>query len=100
MPDAARALVRPVLLSEPQPSRRQAQAPVAGLPSRSARFRRGSRGPRVEPREASESRTHTAECTPPRAPKPPPREPDVDTGGAGEGESFWSKVKRGLTGGT
>src|SRR2546426_1098754 len=45
------------------------------------------------------------QSTPPQppAPEPPPPEPDDDGGGGGGGgggESFWSKVKRGLTGGT
>ena len=49
--------------------------------------------------EAPEQRIARAEPEPPPppAPRPPAREPDDDTGG---GESFWSKVKRGLTGGT
>src|SRR5207249_1880609 len=118
--DADEALDPPMPESSAPPSMRPANVPVAGVPSRSARSRRGGRGrggrgrgaasegraergerrDRVEPREASESRTHTAESAPPPAPKPPPREPDEDTGGAGGGESFWSKVKRGLTGGT
>jgi uncharacterized protein (TIGR00288 family) len=53
----------------------------------------GGRG-RFEHREAPESRA-AAEPTPPPAPKPPTRESEDESGG----ESFWSKVKRGLTGG-
>src|SRR5882762_125132 len=62
------------------------------------RAERGDRigGDRVEPRDAPEPRAARAEPAPPPAPKPPAREPDADSGG----ESFWSKVKRGLTGGT
>src|SRR6266566_3767884 len=54
---------------------------------------------RIEPREVPEQRIARAEPEPPPppAPRPPAREPDDDTGG---GESFWSKGKRGLTGGT
>jgi hypothetical protein len=45
----------------------------------------------------AESRAEPAPALPPPAPapKPPTHEPD-DPGG----ESFWSKVKRGLTGGS
>src|SRR5207249_6455851 len=37
--------------SSAPPSMRPANPPAAGIPSRSARFRRGSRGPRVAPPE-------------------------------------------------
>src|SRR5437899_9989394 len=37
--------------SSAPPSMRPANVPVAGIPARSARFRRGSRGPRVTPPE-------------------------------------------------
>src|SRR5207302_824539 len=49
--DADEALDPPMPESSAPPSMRPAQAPVAGIPSRSARFRRGSRGPRVAPPE-------------------------------------------------
>src|SRR2546429_579904 len=47
--DADEALDPPMPESSAPPSMRPANAPVAGIPSRSARFRRGSRGPRVAP---------------------------------------------------
>src|SRR2546428_1321417 len=49
--DADEALDPPMPESSAPPSMRPANAPVAGIPSRSARFRRGSRGPRVAPPE-------------------------------------------------
>jgi hypothetical protein len=39
-----------------------------------------------------------ADAVPPPPPKPVVREPEP-AGDEGDGESFWSKVKRGLTGG-
>src|SRR5438034_10876958 len=47
--DADEALDPPMPESSAPPSMRPANVPVAGIPSRSARFRRGSRGPRVAP---------------------------------------------------
>src|SRR5438093_7190932 len=49
--DADEALDPPMPESSAPPSMRPAQAPVAGIPSRRARLRRGSRGPRVAPPE-------------------------------------------------
>src|SRR3989475_3165220 len=49
--DADEALDPPMPESSAPPSMRPVNAPVAGIPSRSARFRRGSRGPRVAPPE-------------------------------------------------
>ena len=60
-----------------------------------------SNGERGEPRDTFEPRMTPSEPRPPAPPappapsKPPARESESD----GEGESFWSKVKRGLTGG-
>jgi uncharacterized protein (TIGR00288 family) len=57
-----------------------------------------SNGERGEPRDTFEPRMAPSEPRPPAPPaptKPPAREPESN----GEGESFWSKVKRGLTGG-
>src|SRR5438876_688848 len=48
--DEREARAEPGAPDEP-PRMRPANAPVAGIPSRSARFRRGSRGPRVAPPE-------------------------------------------------
>src|SRR5207248_2945148 len=51
--DADEALDPPMPESSAPPSMRPASPPAAGIPSRSARFRRGSRGPRVAPPETS-----------------------------------------------
>src|SRR5437016_11435476 len=47
--DADEALDPPMPESSAPPSMRPGAAPVGGIPSRSARFRRGSRGPRLAP---------------------------------------------------
>jgi hypothetical protein len=49
---------------------------------------------RVEPRETEIARPERIS-----APPPPIVAAEPDVGGAADGESFWSKVKRGLTGG-
>src|SRR5207247_10175508 len=49
--DADEALDPPMPESSAPPSMRSANLPAAGIPARSARFRRGSRGPRVAPPE-------------------------------------------------
>src|SRR2546430_1337939 len=49
--DADEALDPPMPESSAPPSMRSANVPAAGIPARSARFRRGSRGPRVSPPE-------------------------------------------------
>ncbi|HXL33413.1 MAG TPA: NYN domain-containing protein, partial [Gemmatimonadales bacterium] len=49
--DADEALDPPMPESSAPPSMRPANPPAVGIPSRSARFRRGSRGPRVAPPE-------------------------------------------------
>src|SRR2546428_5633732 len=49
VPDADEALDPPMPESSAPPSMRPANPPAAGIPSRTARFRRGSRGPRVAP---------------------------------------------------
>src|SRR5881409_3582479 len=49
--DADEALDPPMPESSAPPSMRPANLPAAGIPARSARFRRGSRGPRVAPPE-------------------------------------------------
>ena len=74
---------------------------------RSGRGRRGGRGRGGRGRggENHGERFELEQRTPPPppAPEPPQPEPDDDGGGGGGGgggESFWSKVKRGLTGGT
>jgi uncharacterized protein (TIGR00288 family) len=82
---------------------------------RSGRGRRGGRGrggrgrgaaagERGEPRDVAlprRSDVAAGDLAPPPPPKPVVREPEAasDAGDAGDGESFWSKVKRGLTGG-
>ena len=79
---------------------------------RGGRGRRGGRGgrgrgPRRFESETSETANHSsrpmAEDTPPPAsverPAPPPPPPPAAASPADAGESFWSKVKRGLTGG-
>ena len=56
---------------------------------------------RVELRWSGRGVPHARAYEVPPAPEPPQPEPDDDGGGGGGGgESFWSKVKRGLTGGT
>lgn len=79
---------------------------------RSGRGRRGGRGrggrgrgaPAGEQREPRDvavprrSEVSTADPAPPPLPKPVVREPEPASE-EGDGESFWSKVKRGLTGG-
>src|SRR5438094_9740020 len=79
--DADEALDPPMPESSAPPSMRPAQASVAGIPSRSARFRRGSRGPRVAPPEIP--KIGVVEMDPnfkPRIelvpPKPPPAVPE------------------------
>src|SRR5207245_2547649 len=96
--------------------------PVAGMPSRSARFRRGSRGPRVAPPDVPQlGRVEVVPHFKPRMDREPPRLPPPPApaaaepagggggpaagggavgGGRGRDGSCWSKVKRGLTGGT
>ena len=72
---------------------------------RSGRGRRGGRGRGGRGRggENHGERLELEQRTPPPAPAPEPPQPEPDDdggGGGGGGESFWSKVKRGLTGGT
>ncbi len=67
---------------------------------RSDRPERSDRAERPEPRERFEPRAAAPEEPRPPAPKPLPPPPQREPEGGDEGESFWSKVKRGLTGGT
>src|SRR2546426_9427512 len=77
--DADEALAPPMPESSAPPSMRPANAPVAGIPSRSARFRRGSRGPRVAPPdipkigvvEMDPNFKPRIELVPPKLPPPP-----------------------------
>src|SRR2546427_431205 len=96
--DADEALDPPMPESSAPPSMRPANAPVAGIPSRSARFRRGSRGPRVAPPdipkigvvEMDPNFKPRIELVPPKLPPPPaPAAPEpfggdsVPAGGGG-----------------
>src|SRR5256886_7849135 len=77
--DADEALDPPMPESSAPPSMRPANVPVAGIPSRSARFRRGSRGPRVAPPdipkigvvEMDPNFKPRIELLPPKPPPPP-----------------------------
>src|SRR5213595_2608838 len=54
--DADEALDPPMPESSAPPSMRPGASPAGGIPSRSARFRRGSRGPRVSPPDIPKDR--------------------------------------------
>src|SRR5438128_8577851 len=77
--DADEALDPPMPESSAPPSMRPANVPVAGIPARSARFRRGSRGPRVAPPdipkigvvEMDPNFKPRIELVPPKLPPPP-----------------------------
>src|SRR5213078_837180 len=78
--DADEALDPPMPESSAPPSMRPAYLPAVGIPSRSARFRRGSRGPRVAPPEIP--KIGVVEMDPNFKPRiellPPKPEPVVD----------------------
>src|SRR2546430_7890696 len=90
--------------SSAPPSMRPANVPVVAVPSRSARFRRGSRGPRVAPPEIP--KVGVVEVDPNFTPrielvpvKPPAEMPLADPGRVGESGGEGSRDRRGGRGG-
>src|SRR6059058_2947034 len=77
--DADEALDPPMPESSAPPSMRPGASPAGGIPSRSARFRRGSRGPRVSPPDIP--KIGVVEVDPnfkPRIELLPPKHPDIE----------------------
>src|SRR5437588_11050268 len=77
--DADEALDPPMPESSAPPSMRPGAAPVGGIPSRSARFRRGSRGPRLAPPDLP--KIGVVEVDPnfkPRLELLPPKQADIE----------------------
>src|SRR5437868_12989264 len=77
--DADEALDPPMPESSAPPSMRPGASPAGGMPSRSARFRRGSRGPRVTPPDIP--KIGVVEVDPnfkPRIELLPPKHPDIE----------------------
>src|SRR5256885_227523 len=109
--DADEALDPPMPESPARPSFRPGNGPVAGIPSRSARFRRGSRGPRVAPPdipkigvvEMDPNFKPRIELVPPKLPPPPaPAAPEPfggDSAPAGGGGAEGGARGRGRRGG-
>src|SRR5437773_6037925 len=113
--DADEALDPPMPESSAPPSMRPANVPAAGIPARSARFRRGSRGPRVAPPEIPKigvvemdpNFKPRIELVPPKLPPPPaPAAPEpfggdsAPAGGEGAERGARSRGGRGGRGGS
>src|SRR5205807_7919524 len=82
VPDVDEALDPPMPDSSAPPSMRPGASPSGGVPARSARFRRGSRGPRVSPPDIP--KIGVVEVDPnfkPRIELLPPKQPDIEPRG-------------------